>query len=59
MDRLEKSGVGDRVILKSILVGWESVHCIHRALVSNQFRVFVNTVMNRRVPPNEEHFLTR
>jgi hypothetical protein len=39
-------------------IGKEGVHCMHLTQDSDQWRVFVNTVMNLRVPQNAGNFLT-
>jgi len=40
-------------------IGWEAVDWIHLAQNRKHWRVFINTVMNFRVPQKAGNFLTK
>jgi hypothetical protein len=40
----------DNIRMDLTEMGWECVDCMHLAQDTDQWRVFVNTVMNLRVP---------
>jgi hypothetical protein len=48
----------DNIRMDLRVIGWEGVDCMHLAQDRNQWRAFVNTVTNLRVPLMVGKFLT-